>query len=92
LEDVKLFSDDKVAAYAWTVEMRDLGARNTELTDDYWLNQVILKYHDPVDQMHLLADIDALLLLQSRNPLSPSDERIREQNEKALQRAREGQR
>jgi hypothetical protein len=91
LEDVKLFSDDKVAAYAWTVTMRDLGSWNDKLTADYWLNQVIRRYPDPDDQARLLADINALLKLQGHNLLSPGDDKIREQNDQALQRARESQ-
>jgi hypothetical protein len=31
------------------------------------------------------ADVNALLKLQGRNPLSPSDDQIRTENEKALQ-------
>jgi hypothetical protein len=43
---------------------------------------------DPDDQARLLSDVNALLKLQGHNPLSPSDDSIREQNEKALQQAR----
>jgi hypothetical protein len=86
LEDVKLFSDDKVAAYAWTVTMRDLGSWNDKLTADYWLNDVIKRYPDPDDQERLLADINALLKLQGHNLLSPSDDQIRANNEQALKR------
>ena len=35
LEDVKLFADDKVAAYAWTVTMRNYGSWSDQLTADY---------------------------------------------------------
>jgi hypothetical protein len=87
LEDVKLFSDDKVAAYTWTVTMRDYGSWSDKLTADYWLHDVILRYPDPDDQARLLADVNALLKLQGHNLLSPSDEQIRAENEKALQRA-----
>jgi hypothetical protein len=86
LEDVKLYSDDKVAAYSWIVTMRDLGSWNEKLTADYWLNDVIKRYPDPDDQARLLADVNALLKLQGHIPLSPSDDQIREQNEKALRR------
>ena len=85
LADVKAFSPDKTAAYAWTVTMRDYGAWSEQLTADYWLSQVIRRYPNPDDQARLLADVNALLKLQGHNPLSPSDDQIREQNEKALQ-------
>jgi hypothetical protein len=86
LEDVKQFSPDKNAAYAWTVTMRDYGAWSDQLTATYWMDQVITRYLDPAAQARLLADINALLKLQGHPLLSPSDDRIREENEKALQR------
>jgi Trypsin-like peptidase domain len=91
LEDVKQFAPDKNAAYAWTVTMRDYGAWSEYLTADYWLHQVIERYEDPDAQARLLADVNALLKLQGRVLLSPSDDTIRAENEKALQQAREGQ-
>jgi hypothetical protein len=82
LEDVKQYSTDKVAAYSWIVTMRDRGPWS--ITN--WMNDVIKKYPDPSAQVRMLADINALLKLQGHVLLSPSDDKIREQNEKALRR------
>jgi hypothetical protein len=79
LEDVQALSDDKATAYSWIVTMRDLGPWSDQLTAKYWLSDVIQRYQDPNDQARLLADINVLLKLQGHNPLSPSDDRIREE-------------
>ena len=49
---------------------------------------MIRRYPDPDKQARLLADVNALLKLQGHVLLSPSDDKIREQNEKVLQRVR----
>jgi hypothetical protein len=74
LEDIRVLSDDKAAAYSWIVTMRDLGPWNDQLTAKYWFSDVIQRYADPDDQARLLADINALLKLQGHALLSPSDD------------------
>jgi S1-C subfamily serine protease len=88
LEAVKMVSPDQTAANAWVATMHDYLPRDVNFTADYWLHQVIQRYEDPDVQAQLLIAVNTLLRLQGRPLLSPSDDRIPEENEKALQRLR----